>query len=166
MRKVKISYEPELCGCCGQTKTYALSVDKGTVEIVRAIAKFIEKKGVNIVHPRKELEGNGLSSNQVGNLSRPRLHGLIAKVKGEAGNYLLTQKGSFFLNGEAIPRVAIIQKGIADNEGGARNIGYYKEVELTCKAKDFYNGEYWEGINYTIREGRVVRNNQTGATLF
>ena len=72
------------------------------------IARYIRTKGINVVHPRKEMEGHSLSSNDVGNLSRARFHGLIAKVKGEKGNYLLTTKGAKFLRGEAVPKYAII----------------------------------------------------------
>jgi len=66
-----IEYKPEKCECCGQTTTYIIGIDGGTVDIVKNIALFIGRKGINCVHPRKEMEGHGLSSNQVGNLSRP-----------------------------------------------------------------------------------------------
>lgn len=146
-----INFTPDKCECCEQTTTYALAIDKGSVKIVKQIAKFIEKKGINIVHPRKELEGNGLSSNEVGNLSRPRFHGLIAKVNGRPGNYCMTRKGSNFLNGAVVPRVAIISKA----EG--KQIGYFKPSEVQCIVENFYTGEYWEGINYDIREGQVIK---------
>ena len=147
-----IKYEPEKCPHCGQTTTYVLAIDRGTVNITKKIAKFIEKKGINRVHPRKELEGNGLSSNDVGNLSRPRFHGLIAKVKGKPGNYCLTTKGSLFLKGEVIPRVAII------NKATGRQVGYYKPTEYQCVVGEFNTGEYWEGINYEIKEGYIIRD--------
>jgi hypothetical protein len=160
-RKTKIQYTPDVCNCCNQTTTYLLSVDVGTVDIVKAIARFIDKKGINCVHPRKELEGISLSSNQVGNLSRPCSHGLIAKVRGQAGNYLLTRKGSAFLNGAEIPRHAIISKS------EKRQVGYYMQEAEVCVVGDFYNGEYWEGINYEIREGQVFhRIEQLKETLF
>jgi predicted transcriptional regulator len=149
----KPHYVPEECGCCGQSTTYALAIDKGTVEIVKQIALFIEKKGINVVHPRKELEGNGLSSNQVGNLTRPRSHGLIAKVKGEAGNYCITEKGLDFLKGKTVPRVAIMSK-----KDGVQ-VGYHEPDTNLCTVTDFNSdGEYWEGVNYEIREGRIIKD--------
>lgn len=147
----KIEYKPEKCECCGQTTTYVLALDRGTTEIVKAIARFIGKKGINRVHPRKEIEGHGLSSNAVGNLSRPRFHGLIARVEGEPGNYLLTRKGAKFLRGEAVPRYAIISKA----EG--KQIGYYMPEEEMINIKRLQKEkDYWEGINYDITEGHVI----------
>lgn len=154
----KIDYQNETCKCCGQSTTYVLGIDHGTVKIVQQIARFIGKKGINAVHPRKEMEGSYLTSNEVGNLSRARFHGLIARLKGEPGNYVLTTKGAKFLRGEAIPRYAIISK----KEGG--NIGYW-HIEETSVVYDFNpknpgmeEGEYWTGINYSIEEGRIIND--------
>lgn len=144
-------YEPEKCECCGQTTTYLLGLDRGTTEIVKQIARFIGKKGINRVHPRKEIEGHGLSSNAVGNLSRPRFHGLIARVDGEAGNYLLTRKGAKFLRGEPVQRYAIISKA----EG--KQIGYFDPENNQVTIQELQrSGDYWEGINYDITEGYVI----------
>jgi len=143
-----IEYKPEKCECCGQTKTYILGIDEGTIDIVRRIATFIGEKGINCVHPRKEMEGYGLSSNQVGNLSRPRFHGLIAKIKGDVGNYCLTKKGQAFLSGESIPKYAIVSKA------EKRQVGYYEAENEQCTMSD-YGQEYWDGVNYDIVEGFV-----------
>lgn len=160
-----MTYEPETCSHCGQTTTYPISVDRGTVDIVKQIARFIGRKGINAVHPRKEMEGEYLTSNQVGNLSRARLHGLIARIKGESGNYLLTKKGSEFLRGESIPKVAIIKKAV---KGVAiHNIGYFEPDEIRCTISDFDETEsYWEGINYKISEGRIIRDEAEQMALF
>lgn len=167
LRKLRIQYQPEKCSCCHQTTTYLLPVDRGTVDIVRALAAAIFRKGINIVHPRKEMENKltpgmdydlmikegMLTSNQVGNLSRPRFHGLIARVKDNPGNYCLTTKGAQFLRGSDIPRFAIISK-----EKG-HQIGYYMAEEYTVNIKDFAPDEkYWEGINFDIVEGRIVKD--------
>ena len=158
--KMKIGYLPEVCPMCKQSCTYLVGLDRGSVDILKAIAVFIRDKGVNAVHPRKELEGNGLSSNQVGNLSRPRMHGLIARVKKEGqrvpGNYLLTAKGAAFLRGEPVPRYAIISKA----EG--HQVGYFEPETLTCKVADFNEpGEpYWDGIDFDIVEGGIIHRHQ------
>jgi len=150
--KTKLEYVPEKCACCNQSTTYVLAIDRGTVHILKQIARFIGKKGINAVHPRKEMEGTMLSSNDVGNLSRVRFHGLIARVKDNPGNYLLTKKGAAFLRGGLIPRFAIISKA----EG--HQIGYLKPEDYSCTVHDFTSDtEYWEGINYDISEGRIVR---------
>lgn len=150
-----ISYTSEVCSHCSQSMTYILAVDKGTVMIVKAIAQFIGRKGINIVHPRKEMEGRYLTSNQVGNLTRARSQGLIAAMKGNPGNYCLTSKGATFLRGEAIPKFAIISKS------EKRQIGYFEPEKHMVIVKDFTSSsEMWEGIDYEIQEGRVIRERQ------
>lgn len=150
----KFEYKPEICEHCQQSTTYLLGIDHGTVNLVKKIAEAIGKKGINIIHPRKELEGVTLTSNDVGNLSRPRFHGLVASVKGETGNYLLTKKGTAFLRGMPIPKYAVISK----SEGHLA--GYYLPDEYVVTVHDFTGkGEpFWEGIGYDVEEGRVIKN--------
>lgn len=166
LSRLKIPYVPDIYPHCRQTTTYLLSLDHGSIDIVRAIAVVIGKKGINVVHPRKEMEcklapgvsyemmisSGMLTSNQVGNLTRPRAHGLIAPVRTNAGNYCLTGKGIRFLKGESIPRFAIMSK--SQNH----QIGYYLPSEYTVNIADLSWGDYWEGINYDIVEGRVVKD--------
>lgn len=160
-----IKYQPEVCTCCGQTTTYLLGIDRGTVDILKAISVAIQRKGINIIHPRKEMEVHGnvdyqtmvsvgmLTSNHVGNLSRPRFHGLIARVRGEPGNYCMTTKGAQFLHDVDVPRFAIVSKA----EG--HQIGYYRPDEYRVTIKDFRpDHEYWLGINYQIVDGRIVKD--------
>lgn len=157
----KIQYTPEKCECCKQNTTYVLAIDRGTAEIVKQIARFIGKKGSNFVHPRKEMEGAYLTSNQVGNLSRPRNHGLIARVKGNPGNYLLTKKGARFLRGEAISKFAIVSK--AEH----KQVGYFEADKHLVRITDFNStSEYWEGINYEVEEGSVIIRKTGDQTLF
>lgn len=152
--KKSFDYTPDVCSSCNQSKTYALAIDRGTVHIVKQIARFIAKKGINAVHPRKEMEGSYLTSNEVGNLSRARFHGLIARVHGESGNYLLTTKGAKFLKGERVPQVAIISKVTGHQEG------YFLPEDLNTVVSDYETpGEYWEGINFTISEGSIITTN-------
>ncbi len=166
--KLRDPYQPETCPHCNQTTTYLLPIDCGTVDILRAVARAIRVKGINIIHPRKEMEvdekkyqcydhmiANGkMTSNMVGNLSRPRFHGLIAHVKGEPGNYCLTSKGARFLKGDIVARFAIISK----KDG--HQIGYYMPEEYFVKIDDFKRSEdeYWEGIDFDIVDGRIVKD--------
>lgn len=157
-------YKPMICKCCGQTTTYALLLDRGVVDILKAMARAIELKGINKIHPRNEMEigkdvsldyrmmvqQGMLTSNQVGNLSRSRFHGLIARVDNESGVYCLTRKGLDFLRGMEIPLIAIISKA------EKRLMGYWYESENTCTIDDFKNDpEYWSGLNYYIEAGQV-----------
>ncbi len=163
---MKQKFVPQKCTCCGQTVDYALTINQGTVDILKAISVAIRNKGINCIHPRKEMEihtkqlpyqimvqAGQLTSNQVGNLSKARMHGLIAKVRGENGNYLLTRKGVRFLKGEPIPRMAIISKM------ESRTLGYFNEETDMVTIKDYiHKEEYWEGINYRIVDGRIIKN--------
>lgn len=158
----KFNYKPEVCECCGQTKTYIYSLDHGIADIVRAIARKIGEKGINIVHPRKE---NVLTSTQWCNLARARSHGLVAAVKGKKGNFLLTRKGAKFLKGEPVPKFAIISKA----EG--RQIGYFEQEKNMVTIHDLLEkGEYWEGIGFDITDGEVFQRNdeveESGDSLF
>lgn len=153
-KEEKMKYQPEICECCNQTKTYLLAIDRGTVDIVKGISRAIGKKGENSVHLTKEVLEQGFfsSHHQVGNVARPRAHGLVAKVKGEPGYYLLTSKGAKFLRGDRIPKYAIISKV----EG--RQIGYFEEEKNVVAIEDFNSeSDYWEGINYDIIDGKVVQ---------
>jgi len=146
----KPTYTAEMCDHCHQTITYLLGIDRGTVNIVKKIAKAIERKGINCVHIAKE---GVLTHNELCNIIRPRRHGLVAAVKDNPGNFLLTTKGADFLNGETIPKYAIVSKS------EKRQVGYFEPEVYKVNISDFNNAsEYWEGINYEIREGRVVRN--------
>lgn len=167
----KRQYEKEHCDHCDQDITYALGIDKGTVDILRAMYVAIGKKSINIIHPKKEMLDetdkmpseerirNGLLSyGQRNNLTRPRIHGLIARVKGEHGNWCITRKGFAFLKGASIPKVAIKSK--PEN----RNIGYFDEYpegdprNYTTIDKYLKNVDpYWASDGYEIKEGRVVR---------
>lgn len=159
-------YTPERCDNprCGQTITYLLALDRGTADIMKAFSIAVWKKGANVIHPRKEMEiaGRGvtyeeavreghLTSNQVGNLSRAHRHGLIAKVKGLPGNWLLTSKGAKFLHGEPVPKFAIISKATG------HQIGYWDQERYQVTIKDFRpDHEYWEGIHFDIVDGKIV----------
>lgn len=145
------NFQHQVCPYCHQRLTYELAIDRGTVETLKTIASYIKKKGINAVHLTKELQGKGLTAYQIGNVSRLRFHGLIAKIKGEAGNYCLTRKGIAFLEGREIPKIAFIQKSQAGH--GAKLLEYGDEM---CTIRDFATGQYWEGIGYEIKEGRVL----------
>ena len=150
----------EHCSHCGQSLTYELDLDKGSVDILTAIAKYLREKNINAVHPRKELEDKFiLTSNQVGNLSRPRFHGLIAKVVGEKtrGNYCITTKGFNFLNGELIPSIVIVAKATVSTPAHTSD---HRGHLTSIKEFDAGWGEYWSSNGYTIEAGRVIIQKQ------
>lgn len=159
-------FQPKVCGCCGQTEEYIMSVDLGTADIVRAIAAAIRRKGENRIFPRNEMEVSKaqmksmgydrmvkegyLTSNMVGNLSKARSQGLIARV--ESGCYCLTTKGAGFLRGDSIPKHAIMSKVTG------HNIGYWNENEERVTVKQLVkSGDYWE-IDFSILDRAVIFN--------
>jgi len=162
----KQEFKPQYCKCCGQTTNYKITINRGIADTIKAIAVAIKRKGINCIHPRKEMEINTgqidyktmvsdgkLTSNQVGNLSRCRFHGFIARVDKHKGNYCLTRKGIEFLRGEPIPQYAVVSKS------EKRLLGYYMENKFYCRIEDFKpEMEYWDGINFHIEEGKVIKN--------
>lgn len=171
---LRIKYRPEVCSDphCGQTLTYLLALDRGTTDILKAFSVAVWCKGINQIHPRKEMEiaGRGISyeesvreghlrSNQVGNLSRAHRHGLIAKVKGLPGTWLLTRKGAAYLRGESVPKYAVISKVTG------HQIGYWNEESARVMIGDFTpEHEYWE-LPAIFQESKKVEQVPLFATL-
>ena len=169
LKEKKEKYQPAVCDHCGLQTTYPLAVDRGTALIVKALSVAIRNKGINIVHPRKEMEVSRkdwsfarcinegkVTSSMICNFIRPKTHGLIAPVKGEAGNWCLTKKGLAFLQGEPILKYVIARK-TSKKTGRSHNGGYWGTEMVTI---DQFNkgGDFWEPIGYTIQEGRVVHD--------
>lgn len=161
-----IKYIPDKCHECQQTTTYILSIDKGTATIVIAMAAAIRKKGINVIHPRKEMEVSSrshdsmielakqgvLKSNSINNLTRARVHGLICKVKGEPGNYHLTRKGLLFLQGFPVEKFVVRSKSTGMND---RYLQPYEGGGMIT-IYEVLKGETREGVTFDIQEGRVI----------
>lgn len=149
---------------CGLAHEYLVSLDPGSAVILKAMAVRIGNKKINIVHPRKEMETkqkmslnemirNGMiTSNMVGNLSKPRMHGLIAKV-GDAGNYCITRKGWLVLHDKSLE----IAKFAIRSKVTGRTIGYHRQdlYTTTLGQLEAKTDNIWEGIGYEITEGHV-----------
>lgn len=166
----KPKYEKEICSECGQFKTYLLPLDRGTATIVKAFSTAVRNKGINIIHPTKEMEvpakewsyeraihAGVLTSTQIGNFTRARVHGLIARVKGEAGNWCLTTKGSQFLKGQKVPQFAIIRKSKAGER--SHKDEYFEPEKFQIDIYELSKQEeVWMGIDFEIQEGRIVED--------
>ena len=152
MSKSKVEkYKPEVCPHCAQSTTYLLGLDKGSVEILLDILKFISAKGINELHPKKETDWatNKEKTWFLTNLSRPRFHGLIAYMKNKKGYYCLTKKAGQFLRGKPIPQFAIISKATG------HQIGYWKEFEHQITLRQVLRSDelpYWEGSEQRMIE--------------
>lgn len=146
----------EHCPHCGQRMGYRSSVSRGTADVLKMIFKKVTEKDTNAVHIEKELVQTGrLTGNQGRNCTHMVRLGLIAHIKGEPGNYCLTNKGIDFLNGLPIPKYVTVEKRTAGH--GSRTVTHSEE---TCTIKDFNRkGEYWEVPGFEIKEGRVIPPN-------
>ena len=72
---------PTICKCCSQTEDYALPLSKGMALMLLKIYNFGKRKGLNVIHLRKEMEGRELTSNEVGNASHLIFHGLLKDLE-------------------------------------------------------------------------------------
>lgn len=126
-----------------------------------------------MIHPVKEMEVSAkdwsydraitegvLTGTQIGNFTRARVHGLIARSKDNPGNWLLTKKGASFLRGDEIPRLAIIEKSRRVEGGRSHKQDYYLPDIHRCTIHDITKRgskvPMWEGIDFDIFEGRIV----------
>lgn len=151
-RRTTEKYVPEVCEHCGQTCTYALTIDVGTAHFVLALANAVRHFGRNNVHVQKEMErdpnefasydmmvkSGHMTSRMQGNASRPRFHGLIAHGANR-GEYLITRKGAAFLRGVPVPRTAIVSKV------NGHNIGYFIPDAFVTIKEVMKNEPYWWG---------------------
>lgn len=165
-----VKWEPPVCEHCGQATAYLLPLDRGTADIVKAFATAVRNKGMNTIHPGNEMEVPArewtqyrsvtegvLTSNQIGNFTRARIHGLLARLEGEAGNWLLTKKGAAFLRGQAVPRYAIVKKTTAEMR--SHKDEYYEPDTETITIFDLLReDDYWHTgmADFEIVEGRVI----------
>lgn len=144
---MKTKFTPTECECCGQTLDYDLPLSKGLVIMLLKIYNFGKAKGLNAVHLRKEMEGNTLTSNEVGNASHLIFHGLLKDLE-EAGNVAITKKGFDFLNGLEVEKTVIIKKGKYEV------IGYHNPEIKTSIRKLLKSDLYWEG-GY-VKVGNII----------
>lgn len=133
-------FKAGMCEHCKQSTTYRLGLDKGSAEIMVTLIEAISKKGINEVHPSRELDLSGKKKWFLTNLSRPRFHGLIAFVKNKKGYYLITRKGADFLRNVAVPKYAVRSKVTGHLEG------YWEPEACTVTMRQLRKSEQmWEG---------------------
>lgn len=130
-------------------------------DLLRAFARAIRNKGVNVLHMAKEAQAEpGMSVAQavaagkltlsmIKNSSRARSHGLLARVEDKSGNWCLTRKGIEFLKGGSIPKYVVVSKVTGETTGHWQPEKY--QITINKLLKD-YSTVYWEE---TISEGRV-----------
>jgi len=93
----------EICPHCGQPmREYKVGITKMMISTLVKFRMAILDKGENKAHLLKDFEGKDyeLTRHEWNNFTRLRFHALVAKVKDEAGYWLLTKRGADFLNGK------------------------------------------------------------------
>lgn len=151
---IELYNEQEVCPHCQQTLYYRFDIDKGSCEILKKMVRFIKDKGINAVHPHKEMAKAGIiTSRELDNIARLKSHGLVAHIKGERGNYCITNKAFDFLGGEPIPRTVAIKK---KTKGQRSHVVAHSDEEVTIDMFGNEWNEYWSANGYTITEGRVI----------
>jgi hypothetical protein len=151
----KNKFKPRVCECCKQTENYLLGLDKGSAKIVLKILYAIGEKGVNEIHPSKEMDLTIEDAWFLTNLSRPRFHGLIAYVDEEnkPGYYCLTRKAGKFLKNYPVPRNAIISKVTGHQEG-------YYDIQETVTINELLGEDInWEGKSEYSKRGLDIVDN-------
>ncbi len=148
----------ETCPTCGQKiNPHKERITPGLVKTLYKFAGSISKKGVNKLHPRKELS---LTISEYNNFQKLRYHGLVAKVKEDgvfiSGYWLLTTRGQAFLRGNLkIPSYVVIfnnriterseEKISAHDVLKSRDLPYFETIDTV---------EY-EPVNFT-KEGQGI----------
>ena len=161
------AYTDDKCEHCDQDMTWGCRVNAGMVDILKALAVRIKNKGINVVHPYKEMlvspqefsrkrlftEGV-LTAKMINNLGHLHAHGLVHPHSEHERNWIITRKGFGFLSGGEIPLVVKITKGTGNTDHNywmpdkyRVTIGYFKDHD---------DEGYWQGINYEVIEGQVV----------
>lgn len=125
---------------------------------MKKMIRAVHTKGVNSLHLSKE---GVLNHGELCNLIRPHKHGLVAKVKGEAGAWLITQKGAAFLRGEPVPKYAVQDKTTGHIEGYWEPGGMVTINELRRSTND----PYWEGADTRLVDGARSNIASQQATL-
>jgi hypothetical protein len=92
----------ERCPHCGANmKAFFHTLNAGLVATLIKCIQFVHAHNKNEFHLQSDLH---LSVNEFSNFTKLRFHGLVAKVDGKAGYWLITSRGGAFLRGEiAVP---------------------------------------------------------------
>lgn len=112
-----------LCTNCHQSiKIYRYSISTSMVHVLKAIAKA-SRMGGDII----DLGKLDLDHNERSQITKMRLHGLIAKVKKDGHqiprHWVVTTKGWQFIGGADVPaKVVIYNNQVLGHDGGVTNI--------------------------------------------
>lgn len=115
--------EVEVCPTChSELRRYWHRLTPGLVEALVKFSRAIQAKGRNSVHTRSDTRGRPyeLTHEELGNFTKLRHHGLVAKDKRAGmGYWLLTARGASFLRGDlAIPSKVQTLNNVVQHHGG------------------------------------------------
>jgi hypothetical protein len=121
-----MTIDPSKCPTCGASlKAYWHTLNAGLVSVLVAAIRFVHASGQNEFHLQGDLR---LSVNQFCNFTKLRFHGLVAKVDGKPGCWLITRRGGQFLRGEvSVPlRVKTFRNRVVEHSPELVHIGELK----------------------------------------
>ena len=141
--------QEETCQCCGaKIKIWEHSLSPGLVKTLIKFANAIKRKKENDIDLQKEA---GFNLNEYNNFQKLRYFGLVAKIEGEAGHWLITRNGWAFLKSElTMPKkVKTFRNKIQE-----------KSNELVS-IKDYFNNVFNEGywqkeFDFEIKQGELL----------
>lgn len=128
--------------CHHVIKVYRYTINKSAAIFLRAMANAVDDSGVNDI----DISTIGLPYSVRSQVAKIRQHGLLARVKNSAGaqipsRWLITHKGWDFVNGQEIPKTAVVYNNqTLGHEGGVTTI--YKILgEVFDSTAPVYNEE-------------------------
>lgn len=106
--------QPHHCGACGSVLSGRWeSLSAGLAQTLIRFYQTVDRSGKNDVHVLKEC---GLTINAANNFQKLRYFGLVAKVEGKSGHWLITRRGEAFVRNEirVSKRVFVFRNAIQD----------------------------------------------------
>lgn len=144
----------ERCPHCGANmKAFWHTLNSGLVGILIEAIQFVRANNKNEFHLQKDLH---LTVNQFSNFTKLRFHGLVAKVEGKAGYWLITKKGGEFLRGElSVPaRVKTFRNRVKEHSEDTIHIRDLKYKFPAFESEYAYEYQKPVGIS-TPRQGSI-----------
>lgn len=114
------------CPNCGASmKSFNHTLSSGIVSALIKAIRYVQRTNKNEFHLQKHLVD--LTKNEYNNFQKLRFHGLVAKIDGKAGYWLITKRGGSFLRGElGIPKnVQTFRNKVISHSGEVVTIKMY-----------------------------------------
>lgn len=138
--------------CRANMKMFWHTLTPGLVSILIQCVEWVRNNNKNEFHLQNDLR---LTVNQFSNFTKLRFHGLVAKVDGKPGYWLITSRGGQFLRGEvAVPMKVLTFR----NRVQRRSEELIHIKDLRNKIPYFETEFAWERPRLNqVSEGQAIR---------